>query len=153
MIVKFGKEELQLENVTSETTLADIVKQILDKTELEAESIKLIAAGKNLLANGLDGTIGSLPKGIVVLMGTKKSLMEQLSHCPPCSQTRRVINDLADAPNNTTYNSNNSSQITVQSEYRFNSIVTLPGLPFESKARAILTGTGWNNRIHRNTNE
>ena len=148
MIVKFGKEEIKLENVTSATTISSIVHFLLETTELESESIKLIATGKNLLAaNGLPAdettTIGSLPKGIdtkLVLMGTKKSSLEQLSHCPPCSQTRRVINDLSDAPKNTTFNSNKTSQITVQSEYRFNSIVTLPGLPNEAKARAILTG-------------
>ena len=135
MIVKFGKEEIKLENVTSATTISSIVHFLLETTELESESIKLIATGKNLLAaNGLPAdettTIGSLPKGIdtkLVLMGTKKSSLEQLSHCPP-------------APKNTTFNSNKTSQITVQSEYRFNSIVTLPGLPNEAKARAILTG-------------
>ena len=135
--------------MTTSSSLALVVEQLIAKTELERESIKLIAAGKNLSANGnsaLETTIGSLPKGLdtkLVLMGTKKSSLEQLAHCPPCSQTRRIINDLSDTPNNPTSSNNKSSQITVQSEYRFYSIHTLPGLPNESKAQAILTGTSY----------
>lgn len=147
MIVKYGKEEITLEDVTTSSSLALIVEQLIQKTELERESIKLIAAGKNLLANGPSAyemiTIGSLSKGLdtkLVLMGTKKSSLEQLAHCPPCSQTRRIVNDLSETPNNPTFSNNNSSNRTVQSDYRFYSIHTLP-LPNESKARAILTGT------------
>lgn len=145
LIVKHGRTDVIVEGVNSETTLEELCEKVQQQTGLDGGDLKLLAAGKNLLgANGrpLTSTLGSLPKGLntkMVVMGTTKTAIASLTHCPPCSQMKRVINDLGAVPNDGKSNGAFSSHSSVvRSEYCFESIHTLPGLPDEAKARAIL---------------
>ena len=144
LVIKHGKDEIKVK-ATEATTLIDLAAALQERVALA--DIKLIAGGKTVYSSGgaTTTTVGQLPKGMqtkLLMMGATKSEIERTQTCPPCSQTRRVINDLTPALGGASASASGAAaggRTEAPSEYRFYDIVPLPGLPDEARARAILT--------------
>jgi len=146
LTVKHGKAEFQLE-ATEATTLDEVAATLRERAGLMGGDLRLICAGKTLYGGTASAgagatTVGQLPKGLqtkLLMMGATKVEIENMQTCPPCSQTRRVINDLAPPSSGAPPSAASAERPAAPSEFRFYDIVPLPGLPDEARARAILT--------------
>jgi hypothetical protein len=164
LTVKHGKEEFQLE-VTEATTLDEVAATLRERAGLMGGDLRLICAGKTLYGGTASAgagatTVGQLKKGLqtkLLIMAATKVEIENMQTCPPCSQTRRVINYLAGEGERDMHiapqgkrevappssgappSAASAERPAAPSEFRFYDIVPLPGLPDEARARAILT--------------
>lgn len=137
MLIKFGKEIIEIGDVEVETSLNEIKSRIEFITG--CSNIKLILSGKSL-NSALNLNVGSIPGGIMAkisAIGSKQTEIDSFQQSLPHAITRRIVNDL-DGTVSSPVLSTKSAREHKHSPYRFGGIQTLPGLPDETIARSIL---------------
>ena len=137
MLIKFGKEMIEVGEVGGSTTLNELKERVEFATN--CVDIKLILKGKHLNSN-LQETIGSIPGGTLAkisAIGSRQSEINLVNHSQTDRNITRVVNDLNGAVRRTDATTSRSSDRR-HSQYCFGGIQTLPGLPNESTARSIL---------------
>lgn len=137
MLIKFGKEMIEVGEVGGSTTLNELKERVEFATD--CVDIKLILKGKHLNSN-LQETIGSIPGGTLAkisAIGSRQSEINLVNHSQTDRNITRVVNDLNGAVRRTDATTSRSSDRR-HSQYCFGGIQTLPGLPNESTARSIL---------------
>ena len=137
MLIKFGKEMIEVGEVGGSTTLNELKERVEFATN--CVDIKLILKGKHLNSN-LQETIGSIPGGTLAkisAIGSRQSEINLVNHSQTDRNITRVVNDLNGVVRRTDATTSRSSDRR-HSQYCFGGIQTLPGLPNESTARSIL---------------
>jgi hypothetical protein len=136
MKVKCGKDTIEVCVEDLNMTIQELKNQLAEITEYT--DIKLIHAGK-VLKDDL-ATIGTIPGGLnakLTMMGSTAAALESLKDSQSNVHNKRVIDDLTNDPK-LHRSAEGKSKAKQHNPYKFEGIQTLPGLPDEAKARAIL---------------
>ena len=136
MLIKFGKEMIEIGDVTVDTTIDELQERVEFVTG--CINVKLIMKGKFLNSN-LTQALGTIPGGIMAkisAIGSKQSEIDSSQQSDRIA--RRIINDLNGPPQYSQERKENSRVMEKQSPYSFGGIQTLPGLKDEYIARNIL---------------
>jgi len=138
LFVKYGSTTIDVPLGAGKiTSIADVKSFLLEQLEVDPDSIKLISGGKVLESATLLSALGSRK---VTMMASKKAQLAAAAAASalPRHQQVRVKNDLdaAAGAGGATYDSMPSLELSRDS--RFGDIQTLPGLPFQERAREIL---------------
>lgn len=141
MLIKFGREMIEIGDVTMTTTIQELKERI--ELFTGCCDIKLIMKGKTLNGDPLQ-TLGTIPGGLLAkisAIGSKREdidmAQQTLSQSDPLA--RRIVNDLDGTPQQHSQGrSQERPRDQKRSPYCFGRIDTLPGLPREETARNIL---------------
>lgn len=137
MLIKFGKEMIEVGEVGGHTTLHELKERVEFATG--CVDVKLILKGKHLHSNLLE-TVGSIPGGTLAkisAVGSKQAEINLVNQSQSDRNVSRVVNDLDGIVRRSDVPSSRSSD-RKRSQYCFGGIQTLPGLPNEGTARSIL---------------
>jgi WLM domain len=137
MLIKFGKEMIEVGEVGGHTTLHELKERVEFATG--CVDVKLILKGKHLNSNLLE-TVGSIPGGTLAkisAIGSRQAEINRVNQSQSDRNVSRVVNDLDGTVRRSDVPSSRSSD-RKRSQYCFGGIQTLPGLPNEGTARSIL---------------
>jgi WLM domain len=137
MLIKFGKEMIEVGEVGGHTTLHELKERVEFATG--CVDVKLILKGKHLNSNLLE-TVGSIPGGTLAKIsafGSRQAEINLVNQSQSDRNVSRVVNDLDGTVRRSDVPSSRSSD-RKRSQYCFGGIQTLPGLPNEGTARSIL---------------
>jgi WLM domain len=137
MLIKFGKEMIEVGEVGGHTTLHELKERVEFATG--CVDVKLILKGKHLNSNLLE-TVGSIPGGTLAkisAIGSRQAEINLVNQSQSDRNVSRVVNDLDGSVRRSDVPSSRSSD-RKRSQYCFGGIQTLPDLPNEGTARSIL---------------
>lgn len=144
MKIKFGKELLDIDNVSNIQTIYQLKEHIIlyYLPNLDILTMKIIAYG-HLLND--DQLINSIPGGNSAKLTLIATILNHNDNISLISSNTRIIDDLTnDSNDNNNINNkrkqliNHSKNNNIVSKYRFERIETISGLIMEDKAKEIL---------------
>ena len=140
MLIKFGKEMIEVGDVTVDTTIDELQERVEFMTG--CIDVKLIMKGKFLNRNHIQA-LGTIPGGVMAKISAIGSKQSEIDSCQQSQAqsdpiARRIVNDLDTRPDCSYERKSTFRSPEKRSPYCFGGIQTLPGLKDENIARNIL---------------